>query len=142
MKIITKHSGADWLRLQGIKNISPLGEQVADLVGHLFKGIYHISDEAMKANWDNPQHVKISIACELATWDYNNLTELVVLAHDACLRVSVRPYGPRNLLLLFHQRQREGGFSERHPTLESHAAMLREHYTVEPAEVTTLPLKE
>ena len=131
MKIVTSHSGADWLRSNGVKNISPLGEQVAELVGHLFKGIYHIDSEAMRANWENPHHVKLSVSNELASFDANHLTELVLLAHDACLRVSVRPHGPRNLLLLFHQRQRTGGFSERCPTLEEHVALLRGHYTVE-----------
>lgn len=132
MTIKTKHSGAEWLRRNGIKNISPLGEQVADLVGHLFKGIYHIDSEAMKANWDNPQHIKLSLGSELASVDANHLTELVLLAHDACLRVSVRPYGPRNLLLLFHQRQRGGDFSQSCPTLEDHVWILRQHYTIEP----------
>lgn len=130
MNITSDHRGADWLRSAGITKISPLGTRVANLLGHLFKGLYHIDTEAIKADWSSDHHIKVSFAGELATWDANQLTELVVMAHDAAIRVSVRPYGPRNLLLLFHPRKRNGGTFERHPSLEDHVSQLRSHYTV------------
>jgi hypothetical protein len=55
---------------------------------------------------------------DLATYDYNELTKLVIMGHDRCIRVSIMPYQIKSLKIAIWRRQREGGMSERHPTLE------------------------
>lgn len=57
---------------------------------------------------------------ELATFDFNNLTRLIFLAHDKCIRVSVMSSGPRMVKIALHKRDtRTGSIMERHPTIEN-----------------------
>lgn len=53
----------------------------------------------------------------LATFDFYELTKLVVMAHDMCIRADVSPKNSTSLIISIHKRQREGGMSERHPEL-------------------------
>lgn len=127
----TRRSGAAWLRQCRITNLSPLGERVADLLGDLFVGLYHL-DGAESIDWSSDHHIEVRVAWkEWATFDSNLLTKLVFLAHDRCVRVSVNPRGHHSLTLLFHPREREGGIWARHPTLEQAVAEYRQWYTVE-----------
>jgi hypothetical protein len=128
---MNKDSGAAWLRQCRITNLSPLGERVADLLGDLFVGLYHLED-AEKVDWSNDHHIEVRIRFkELATFDSNLLTKLVFLCHDRCIRVSVNPRSPQALTLLFHPREREGGTWARHPTLEQAVADHRQWYPLE-----------
>ena len=54
-----------------------------------------------------------------ATFDYNQLTRAVLMAHDRMIRFSIEPSGPGMLkLVLFKRHKREGSMFERHPTME------------------------
>lgn len=64
---------------------------------------------------------------ELATFDYDSLTRLVFSAHDRAVRVAVRSSAPRYVEIALWKRQREGDFSERHPTIEAALAKWREY---------------
>lgn len=55
---------------------------------------------------------------DLATFDFNQLTRLVFMAHDKCIRVGLNAKRNNIIEIAIHKRQREGGMSERHPTLE------------------------
>lgn len=55
---------------------------------------------------------------ELATFDFNQLTRLVFMAHDKCIRVEVYPEKKGVMRIAIWQRQREGSIDARHPTLE------------------------
>jgi hypothetical protein len=61
----------------------------------------------------------------LSTWDYDHLTRAVIMAHDRCIRLDVQPCTPKLLRLVLHKRQREGGVSERHPTIEEAITRVR-----------------
>lgn len=54
----------------------------------------------------------------LATFDDNDLTRLVLLAHERCVRVQVEQGGPYRLRIAIWKREREGYIYERHPTIE------------------------
>lgn len=128
---MSAHNGATWLRQCRITNISPLGEQVAILLGDLFGGLHHL-DGAERVDWSNTHHIQVRVANkEWGSFDSNLLTKLVFLAHDRCLRVSVNPRSVYALNLLFHQRKRDGGLWERHPTIDQALAMHREFYPIE-----------
>lgn len=65
----------------------------------------------------------------IATFDFNLLTVAVVLAHDRCIRLEVRPAGPSQIGLALHKRHsREGSTSKRHPTLEVAVAAARRYF--------------
>lgn len=63
---------------------------------------------------------------DLATYDYNDLTRLVLMAHDKCIRVSINPISKTAVGIAIWKRQREGSMSERHPTLEHAIEKFRE----------------
>lgn len=54
----------------------------------------------------------------LSTFDFHNLTKLVLMAHKYCIRVAVDTYGVNKLKIMIWKREREGSLSMRHPTIE------------------------
>lgn len=55
---------------------------------------------------------------DLATYDYDQLTRLVIMAHDKCYRVGIMPYNFNSLKIAIWKRKRTGAMDERHPTME------------------------
>ena len=110
-------SGSEWLKCQGVE-MSDFGVKVADLVGDLFQGIYHIGKQAMKANWDHATWVKLNVSdSHFATYDSSLLTHLVILAHTRNIRISVEGAAPGYLRLKFMAVTQSGFFADSHPTL-------------------------
>lgn len=70
--------------------------------------------------------IRMSTRRDLSTTDSNMLTRLVVLAHDRAIRLTVTHGMPGGVSLHLWKRQREGDFSERHPTIEAATARIRE----------------
>lgn len=122
------HSGAEWVRDATKQEMSPLGVKVADLLGYLFQGIYHISREIGKVDWANPTWIAVNLRKDLATYDFDELTRLVFLAHAFCLRVSIESSSPQTIRLMFHQRQRDGSLYQRHPTLDEAVETFKKHH--------------
>ena len=125
------YAGSDWLERQlqyekGKPEMSPLGAEVADVLGQVFLGLYHLDGIVHRVDWTSKGYIEVCLQQELATWDGCELTALVVLCHDRCLRLSIRPASPTHMRLLFHPREREGNFSRRHPTMEDAVASVRE----------------
>ena len=56
---------------------------------------------------------------QLATFDFDELTRLVFMAHDKCVRVGVEHGGLKALRIAIWPRNREGGMSMRHPDIET-----------------------
>jgi hypothetical protein len=83
-----KHSGADWMARQGcFKSPSALGVKVADILGQVYLGIYHISGSvtSKKVDWQNDSEISVTISSELATFDGPDLTFLIF----CCIEVDV-----------------------------------------------------
>lgn len=112
---------------------SEAGIAVAALL-EAWQGLHHMdSREMSRADWTNPRFVEIKCrTMPLSTFDFDDLTRLVFLAHDRCIRVDVSP-SMKYARILFHPRQREGGMSERHPTLECAVEKWRLHNPAEPS---------
>ena len=131
-----EHSGAEWLIRNGSANptiakISPLGIRVADFLGYLYAGIYHISAEALhkRVDWSSTYMIEVTVQdAGMATFDFDQLTKLVFLAHHFCLRVSIHAAAPKYIRLRFHQRKRDGNFFERHPTLAMAVDQFRQNF--------------
>jgi hypothetical protein len=124
------YAGADWIARLLEKDLSPLGREVADLLGDVFRGIYHLSHRALhKVEWSNPHCIRIVLGNYLATWDSNELTLLVVLSHDRMIRIELRGVGPGYTEITFHKRKtREGLLMERLPTMERHIKLIRNQF--------------
>ena len=124
------YAGADWVkRSLRVENMSEIGEKVADLLGDLFAGIYHIDHKALvRVDWSNPHWIEVTVRSHgFSTWDFNLLTKLVVLCHDRCIRCEILPLSNWGYFKLnFHQRTRDGSIAHGHPTMEEAVAMIRE----------------
>lgn len=135
------YSGADWIyHSLATGEMSPLGIAVADLLGDVWLGIYHMNTTSLsKVDWANPYCVEVTLprSGSLCTVDGNKLTILVVLAHDRMIRVGLEGVGPGYIRAQFHQRSsRDGRLMERYPTLEDHADLIRRHFSRPADEVT------
>ena len=125
--------GAEWIKKAYKAEMSEFGEEVADLLWKLFSGIYHIDSPSLRrVDWSNPFYVIVPLphhSNELATYDFDLMTKLVVASHDLCIRIAAQPHTFRMIKFAFHKRQRADGqldISRRMPTLEDHAADIRE----------------
>jgi hypothetical protein len=96
------------------------------LLADLWHGFHHVHGRVHE--WG--RGIKINTwHTRLATYDFDGLTRLVLLAHDAMIRVEIIPSGPRLVGLTLHKRHaREGDMSERHPTIEDALATHRKYH--------------
>jgi hypothetical protein len=124
---LNMYAGASWIKKSLKREMSPLGEAVANLLGRVHRGIYHLRTPALdRVDWSNESWIEFIYDSNLATVDFPDLTMLVVFAHDEMIRVSIQGCGPRYMKMLFHQRNcREGGIATRYPTIEDHIKQLR-----------------
>jgi hypothetical protein len=128
------YSGSDWIKssMRYPKEMSPLGIKVADLLGELFYGIYHLDLKRLWAvDWSNNSYIEISIGWHsFSTVDYDELTRLVFLAHHMAVRIQIDAATHKYLRLMFHQRCRFGDYAHRHPTLDEAVAAFKETVSV------------
>lgn len=134
---------ADWMernnraanRLNAkIKKWKPLPEtltefqrKVCDILGMVGGGIYNAPIAHERIDWSYGRS-GVSIIWhgrDLSTFDFDELTKLVFLCHEARIRCSVAPAGPRMLRLSFWQREATGDFATRHPDLDEAVVQFR-----------------
>lgn len=123
-------------------DVSPLGVTVAEALGFVYRGLYHLPESSLlRAEWWNEQRIEVSVSDDdLATWDWNLLTVLVVVSHDLGLRLAIHNGGPRRLKLYFTQRTtRDGDIAKRMPTIDEQVASIRAAYRVLPPDGPTEP---
>lgn len=129
-----EYAGADWIEksLKYDGKMSKLGKNVADLLGELFHGIYHLDmSQLRKVDWGNSYCIEFLLGGKtISTCDYDELTRLVFLAHHMAIRVELSPYAFKYIMLRFHQRNRDGDFSQRHPSLEEAVNEFKNQVTI------------
>lgn len=90
-------------------------EQAEDFFGEVFCGKHHIPSELKPygTGW------KVNAHASLSTFDFNELTKLVFLAHDRCMRVEIVQGGPGRVgIVIWKRGGRTGDIWYRHPTIE------------------------
>ena len=99
---------------------------LCDLMG----GEHHITGKVKESS---PWGIQTTISTDFASYDFAELTKLVVLAHDRGIRASLSPLNMQYMRLMLHVRQYRYGptFYERHPTLEKQAAAIRVLYSTD-----------
>lgn len=102
-----------------------------DILGVVGGGIYNAPIVWDSVHWDDT-FLCLSWGRSLATRDFQNLTDLVLLAHDAAIRVDISA-GMRNLQIGMHQRMRppEGRSNKGHPTIEDALASHRLRFPID-----------
>lgn len=91
-------------------------EEAEDFFGIIFYGKHHIPGEVKPfgRGW------KINAySGHFATFDYDNLTRLVFLCHDMCIRAEFVQGGPGRIgIAIWRRGGREGDMYFRHPTID------------------------
>ncbi|KKM18497.1 hypothetical protein LCGC14_1665080 [marine sediment metagenome] len=116
----SRYAGVEWIEKMGWGPMSPLGAEVADILGYCWSGIYHIDNRYLReVKWSDPDQMWIRLREELATHDFSRLTELVLLAHLTGIRIAVLPKSNCTVELTFYRRDsNEVWPGSAHPTLE------------------------
>lgn len=104
------------------KNMSPDQLECYRMAVDIVGGEQHLRGSPKRCG----HGIQVTIGGEFATTDSNLLTRVVVLAHDRAIRATLTGGGPYALTLKLWKRTRDGDFFESHPTLEDHAARIRE----------------
>ena len=83
----------------------------------LFRGEHHIPGTIKEFGFGFCVNSRYA---SLATYDYDYLTKLVIMAHKYCVRAEIMPSGPGMLKICIWQRQgEEGSMSVSHPSIET-----------------------
>lgn len=133
-----KYAGSDWVVSMfpyWYKNpvkMSPLGEKVADILGELYYGIYHLEDNPLKkVEWENNHHITISINKHLSSYDNSELTRLVFLCHHMHIRVEIMPCNFSHITLMFHNRVDDiEDMYKYHPNIDDAVEKFKQSVTV------------
>lgn len=116
---------------------SPFGARVAELLGYLLRGLHHLPHQK-KTDWTDSRYIRVSLYGSFDTYDFDQLTRLVFLAHALCIRVEVSGGSFKYLHLSFSRRtNRDGSMYERHPTIETALAKFRETFPASADETTS-----
>lgn len=130
-----KYAGADWLERTLHVELSPFGRKVADILGQVWRGIYHLDQggtNLRRTDWTDDRYIRITVTGELSTFDSQQLTELVIAAHEECVRISVGACNMQRLQLNFSRRTaRDGDLFSRHPMIEQAVESWRKHLALE-----------
>lgn len=108
-------------------------EEAKDFFIEFYRGEHHFPNKIKDygSGWSmNHNH-------DLATVDWNDLTRLVLMAHDRCYRVSVMQGAPRCVKIVVHKRHmREGSIEKKHPTIEAALEEWRKTHPLQVEETT------
>jgi hypothetical protein len=91
------------------------------IVDGVWGGRDHLKDE----KWIRPNVCEIWLHGTLATFDFSEMTRLVVLCHDNCVRAEVRRNRGLSVLLSARSTTPTHALIEGHPSLEQHIAAIR-----------------
>lgn len=93
----------------------PFEVRAEKLLSRVFRGMHHVNSlKKEKLHWTCITNV-------MSTYDFDELTRLVLAAHEYCCRVEVGNGGPNRLKLFVSDRIRktkESNIFESHPTIE------------------------
>ncbi|MCA9980461.1 MAG: hypothetical protein KDD89_06505 [Anaerolineales bacterium] len=117
---------------------SEVGRRAALFMDRMW-GVHHLNTAKLKkVDWSNDYWVEMVYDRQLTTVDGDDLTKLVILAHQMLLRVSVEGAAYRtNLRLVFHLRKnRDGNFADRCPHISDVVDLYTGRYSEIDNEVT------
>ena len=95
-----------------------VSERIERVLARAFRGIHHCERWRSRRPF-GPNGLEVIHYHELATFDYDELTRLVIAAHDEAVRVRLIGAANRYIRIGLTAREREGDFSTRHDTIEA-----------------------
>lgn len=110
-----------WSGIPQAKQTEFTRRAVGLLVTAFRTGVYNLPVLWKRVDWRYGNGVSFILGNRpaLASWDFNQLTRLVIGAHDECIRVEVEPHGFGYLKInMWPRKGRDGTMFERHPSIE------------------------
>jgi hypothetical protein len=95
------------------------------ILGIVGNGIYNAPISWDTVVW-SPKFIISSWHGTLATWDFQGLSKLVFLCHEARIRGDIAPNGPLYLQIALHERVATGDMATRHPNIDEAVAAFRD----------------
>ena len=91
------------------------------------KGPWNLRVNWRNTDWNWGDGVRFKLRHHsLSTYDFDELTRLVILAHDECVRIEINALAPKIMAISMWQRnKRDGSMFERHPTIDGAIAKIR-----------------
>lgn len=107
--------------------LTPMQRKVFDILGMVGGGIYNapIVWDAIVWRWGDG--IAIPWRGSMSTFDFRELSMLVLLCHEARIRCEIRPHGFHYLMLTFFQKSHEGSMAARHPNIDEAVAEFRQY---------------
>lgn len=134
---IPKYAGAAWLEKartywKGHKEpMSDLARDVADMLGQVYGGLYHMDDSSlMRAEWHNDHRISVVVydgGANLGTYDGSALATLVILCHLLNVKLLIEAASPRHVRLTFIRVGKWGYARESHPNLDDAIRRCQSH---------------
>ena len=119
--------------------------RVMDILGMVGGGIYNAPIAWRTVKWEYGRK-GVSLIWHagngLATFDFDSLTKLVFLCHEARIRCCIDPGGPRMFRLSFWPRQATGQLYQRHPNLDEAVADFRRYLPADHRIIYKEPIAE
>lgn len=98
----------------------------AQMIADVFGGFHHLVGKITEFGQGINTNCYSGV---LATFDFDRLTRLVLLAHDRCIRVEIISSGPNRVgIAAWKRKTRNGSMSQRHPTIDEAIAVHRIHF--------------
>lgn len=107
--------------------LSPFQRTCMHILGIVGNGIYNAPISWETIEWGGDRWLRVSWRSELSTFDGAELSKLVFLAHECRIRVSIGAANFRNVEIILHRRQAEGGIAERHPDMTQMMETMRRY---------------
>lgn len=101
-------------------------QQAMDILGIVGGGIYNSPINWETVDWDFGRGICVVWHGGLATYDFNKLTLLVLLCHEARIRCEIRPSSHSTLRIAMWPRQQLGNMTQRHPNIDEAVQSFRE----------------
>lgn len=125
----------EWIEKKHGITVSKFMREILDILNYVYSGLHHTGYYNQFKKNDFIATRSITYTEEnrrsLATYDYNELTELVILAHYKEIRVGI--YAEKDQLkILFSnrmgKRSKEDAVNQRHPTLKKAIQQINDYY--------------
>lgn len=117
----------EWVEANINRRLTDFQRRAIDLlIAGLNTGPWNVPVKWERVDWSFGGGVRFTLRRgSLATFDFDHLTRLVILAHDRCIRVSVEPRSFQYLAICMWPRKEAGALHDRHPTIEEAIERLR-----------------
>lgn len=106
--------------------LRPATERMENVLAFTFRGLHNAPRVHKHKVGEEWEYWEVNAFGDLSTYDLDQLTRLVLAAHDNCVRASVQSSGPRMVKIALHPRfTRTGSINNKCPEFDEHIAELR-----------------